>query len=118
VGGLISVIICVLAATAFYGRGHPVLFWLSVVIAIISFWSWGIMHNFATQSAKRRHDQALSIMRSLGQPEEEIAQFDSQIISSDVPDMDAVPNWLTAVNMLATLSGIILLVWGAIIRFL
>jgi hypothetical protein len=67
-GGLISIMFSVLAAVAFYGTGHPVLFWISVVIAVISFWSWGVMHNFATQSAKRRRDQMLLIMRGLGRP--------------------------------------------------
>jgi hypothetical protein len=115
-GGLISVILCVFAAIAFYGTGHPVLFWLFVALGVLSFWSWGVMHNFATQSAKRRHEQMVRAMRNQGKSDQEIANADAQIISPDVADMDAVPNWLTSIYMLATLSGLILLVWGLVAR--
>ena len=56
-GGLISVILSVLAAIAFYGTGHSLSFWLCVVIVVLSFWSWGVMHNYAMNSAKARGKQ-------------------------------------------------------------
>ena len=117
-GGLISVIICVLAVVGFYGTGHPILFSLSIASGIVAFWSWGVMHNYATESAKSRHDMMLESMRAEDRPEDEIARFDSCIIDPGPADVNAVPNWLATVNMVATLVGVVLLISGAIVRFL
>jgi hypothetical protein len=116
VGGLVGVLICALAALAFYGTGHPVPFWLSVAAGVVAFWSWGVMHNHATKSANRRHDWALEVMRAEGRSDEEIARFDSQLVSPTELDFDAVPDWLTAVNYVATVVGLVLLVWGGFVR--
>lgn len=115
-GGLVNFAVCVIAAVAFYGTGHPILFSLSVVTAIVSFWSWGIMHNHATRSAKRRHDLILEMMRAEGRSEDEIQQLDARLINPESADTQAVPDWLVWVNMVATLTGFVLLVWGAIVR--
>lgn len=42
-GGIISLIISVVAVLMFYNTGHPALFWLSVVVAVLVFCSWGLM---------------------------------------------------------------------------
>jgi len=115
-GGLVNFAFCLLAAIAFYNTGHPILFSLSVVTSIVSFWSWGIMHNYATCSAKRRHDLTIEMMRAEGRSEKEIQRLDARLINPEPIDIQAVPDWLAQVNMAATLTGFVLLVWGAIVR--
>jgi hypothetical protein len=117
-GGLINVIVCILAAAAFYGTRHTVLFSISIAAGLIALWSWGVMHNFATASAKRRRQIILERMRYAGRPEEECAALDSRVINPNAADMDSIPNWLTLVNMLTTLVGIVLFFWGVIPRLL
>lgn len=116
-GGLISVIISVLAAFAFYGTGHPLLFGLCLVIVILSFWSWGIMHNYALNSANARWDRIRENMIREGRSSEEIDNLDSAPIHLSEADVDVVPDWLATLNLLATLAGIGLLIWGIIVRF-
>ncbi|MEW6172856.1 MAG: hypothetical protein AB1510_07270 [Bacillota bacterium] len=116
-GGLISVIISVLAAIAFYGTGHPLLFWLCVVIVVLSFWSWGVMHNYAMNSAKARWDRIRDNMIREGRSPEEIDRLDNTPIHLSKADVNVVPDWLATVNMLVTLGGIGLLIGGIIVRF-
>ena len=115
-GGLVNFAICVLAAVTFCGTGHPILFSVSIVTAIAAFWSSGIMHNHATRSAARRHELILEMMRAEGRSEQEIQVFESRFINPDPIDAKAIPDWLASVNMFATLAGLILLVWSAIVR--
>jgi hypothetical protein len=118
VGGLISVIICIIAAAVLYGTGHRVLLSLSIAAGIIALWSWGAMHNFATESAARRRGLILENMRREGRSDEDIVRFDSRLVSADTFDVNAVPNWIAAINMLSTIAGLILLIWGAFMRLL
>ena len=53
-GGAISTFVCIFAAIALYGTGHPVLFSISIVIAIIAFVSWCHMNWFAKMNARDR----------------------------------------------------------------
>ena len=117
-GGLVNLFVCVLAAGAFYGTGHPILFWLSIGAGVVAFWSWGIMHNYAMEPAISRHDLIIQNMRDAGRSEDDISRFDSRIISPGRADANAIPNWLATVNMVATLVGVVLLIWGSIVRFL
>jgi len=116
-GGLISVIISVLAAIAFFDIGHRFLFWLCVAITVVSFWSWGVMHNYAMNSAKARWDQIRENVIQEGGSPEEIARLDSTPIHLSNGDVNAVPDWLATVNMLVTFACFGLLIWGIIIRF-
>lgn len=83
-GGKISFAICVVATVLLYNRQPLIFFWIAIVIAILNFWSWGIMHNF--------------FIRSKGK-------------------IDAVPNWISLVNMASTFVGVVLLVYALVIIF-
>lgn len=116
-GGIISLLIGILAAIAFYGTGHPILFWVAVAICIVCIWSWGVMHNYALKAAKGRWDQIRENMIREGRPPEEIERMDRTPIRIATSDVDAVPDWLATVNMIVTFIGLGLLIWGIIVRF-
>ena len=107
-----------MAAAAFYGVGHPVLFCFSIASGVISFWSWGVMHNFATESAKKRRELTVENMRLERRFEEDITRFDSRLVTPGAIDVEAVPNWVATINMLVTFVGFVLLICGALVRFL
>lgn len=44
--GLINFIICVIGAYLNYRKGISIAFIISVIVAFINFWTWGIMNNF------------------------------------------------------------------------
>ena len=107
-----------LAAIAFYGTGKHFLFWLCIIVAAISLWSWGIMHNYAMESAKTRWDRLRENMIAEGRSAEEINRLDNTPIHLSNVDINSVPDWITMVNMVVTFAGLGLLVWGIIERFL
>ena len=84
-GGAINSAVCALAAVILYGTGHPVLFSIALVNAIIEFASWRHMCYFAKMLTRDRRDRR------------------------DIPD------WITTVNILAFVAGIVLLLWGGVI---
>ena len=116
-GGLISVIISVLAAIAFYGTGHPLLFGLSVFIAALTFWSWGLMHIYARRSAKTRWDRMRDDMIFVGRTPGEIERVHTAPIYPIKYDVPAVPEWLSTTHMLATFVGVALLIRGINVRY-
>jgi small-conductance mechanosensitive channel len=111
-GGPIGVIISILAATAFYGTGHPLLFWLSIADVVLCFWSWHMMHKQAMMFARAKRDRLRKDMILEGRTSEEITAIRP---SSD--DAFMVADGLTAINMFATFVGVVLLIWGIIVQF-
>jgi hypothetical protein len=112
----VGVAICAAGAGTLYGTGHPILFWLAVVTAAISFWTLGVMHNYAMNSAKLRNDRLAENMTAEGRRREEVARVKSRTIVIGPGDLDAVPNGLALVDMVATVAGVALLGCGLVIR--
>ena len=75
------------------------------------------MHNYAMGSAKYRWDRIRENMIHEGRDKEEIERLDRTPIPITSRDANAAPDWLTVLNMVATLMGLILLVWGVAMRF-
>lgn len=116
-GGMISVLISILAAVSFFNTGHTLIFWICIFNLVLSIWSWGVMHNFAIRSAKSRMDKIRENMIQDGRSSEEIGRLDKSPIHLSNYDIIAVPDWLTRINILVTFCGFGLLIWGIIIRF-
>lgn len=74
--GWLPVIISAIAAYLIYDTGHTVMFAIAIITVIGCFWSWGIMHNFATDLARKRSNYS----GEFG----DIKDFEAQ----------AVPNWI------------------------
>ena len=47
---LVGVVACIIL----YAKESYGLLSFAIILTVINFWSWGIMHNFAVESAKRR----------------------------------------------------------------
>jgi hypothetical protein len=52
--GWLSVLMGAAASVIFYGLAEMVWLTASASATIGGFWSWGVMHNYATDAAKRR----------------------------------------------------------------
>jgi len=81
-----------IAAIFFYSKEEIALMIVSIIVAIIVIWSWGIMHDFTVESAKKR------------------SSYTGGFIDFTVNEIESVPNWILTINMLFTLSSLILLV--------
>lgn len=95
--GWLSVLLSAIAAYLLYRAGHLVLFVLAILSAIGYFWSWGIMHNYATRAAGRR------------------SSYRGGFYDIREDEAETVPDWLTWVNMAFTAAGLVLLVTAVIL---
>lgn len=54
--GWLSILLSAAASYLFFASGHTLLMVLALATAVGCFWSWGVMHNYATDAAKHRRD--------------------------------------------------------------
>ncbi|MFC1546387.1 hypothetical protein ACFL4O_01560 [bacterium] len=94
--GWFSILLSGLATYFLYKTGNIVLMVIAIVDCLGCFWSWGVMHNYATNLAKQRKNYSGDFY--------DIREYEAQ----------GVPDWITIVNMLFTLLGVALLVIGII----
>jgi hypothetical protein len=97
--GWLSVALGGLAAFLFWGTGHTLLMVLAIVLALVCLWSWGVMHNYATEAAKHR------------------SNYNGGFYDITAQEANSVPNWITNVNIISTLGSVALLVTALISRF-
>lgn len=96
--GWVSVLLSILAVLLMFIKGHTILMILATIVAIGSFWSWGIMHNYVTELAKHRPD------------------YKGGFYDFTEKEVQSVPNWITIVNISFSLLGITLLICGIFIK--
>ena len=65
---------------------------LAIIVSVGCFWSWGVMHNFATEMAKRRPN------------------YRGQFYDITNEEADVVPDWITWANVGFSFFGMILLI--------
>ena len=97
--GWLNILLSAFAGVLLYDTGHTVLLVLAVGATIGSFWSWGIMHNYATQAAKRR------------------PSYRGGFHDIRVEEADSVPDWIAFVNFGFSAVGLLLLITAAVIRW-
>jgi hypothetical protein len=91
--GFLGVIIAGIAAWLLWDNGWPFIV-ATIFVAIIEFWSWGVMHNYATEEAKNRHN------------------YSGEFYDLTTGEVDSAPNWLTVLNLLGFIIAVGLLVMG------
>ena len=90
--GWLSVLLGGIAGALFFKTDHMILLSLSIICAVGCFWSWGVMHNFAMELARRR------------------SNFTGDFYDVHIREAQSVPNWITAINILFSVSSLILLI--------
>lgn len=94
--GWLSVLLPSIAVFLFFKTGHTILMAIATITAIGCLWSWGIMHNYATELAKRRPD------------------YNGEFYDITEREAQTVPDWISIINILFSLSGLILLIIGIV----
>jgi hypothetical protein len=96
--GFLSICVGAVAAWLLRNSGHDWLFWAAVAATVGAFWSFGIMHNYAIESAKKREG------------------FTGGFYDLTSQDAAAAPDWATRVNILCSILIMMLFVFGAYSR--
>jgi hypothetical protein len=79
-----------------FRTGHMLWMGVSIIVAIGCFWSLGVMHNYATDLAKKR------------------SSYRGGYYDFTKEEADMVPNWISWINLLFSLAGLILFVTGVV----
>ena len=95
--GWLPTLIALIASALLYDTGHPVLLGLAISATIGCFWSWGIMHNYGTEAAKKRSNYKGSFF--------DITEGEAQ----------SVPNWVALANMSFSILALIALVSAVVV---
>lgn len=75
-----------IASYLFFSSGGYVLMGTSLACAAGALWSWGIMHNYAVEQAKRR------------------SGYRGGFYDIEAREADAAPNWTTLLNLFFSLG--------------
>lgn len=110
-GSKFGIIVSIAATILLYMVESIILFWISLISVIIIFWTWGVMHNYAYTAAKNR---IKSNLIKEGKSEKEISNLLIKSIEISETDMAYVPDYLTLINMIATIAALIFLIIGII----
>lgn len=116
-GGKITIGLAIVATTIFYGTDSA-LFWATLATTVMTFWSVGIMHNFAMDSAKARRKRIIDNKIYEQADDKEINRIKDLPINIEYADLRSVPNWLTWLNLIFSIGIYVLLTIGIYKRFL
>lgn len=114
--GKITIGLGIVATIIFYGVDSS-FFWTTLVTTGLAFWSVGIMHNFAMESAKAWKNRIVENKGLEGASIEEIERIKNLPLNITNHDLQAVPNWLTWLNMIFSVGIYVLLIIGIVKRF-
>ena len=110
-GGWITIGLSALAAYSFFRIGNTPLMILSIINGAISFWSFGVMHNYGSYAMRSKADILQKNFEAEGRLDElAIARLDALRRKTDP---NAVPNWITIINIASFVVAM-----GFIITFL
>ena len=111
------IVLVVLGALLHFADGRTATGFVAVVVAIICIWSHWHMLYFARQIARARiFVEALTRGDfELDSPESERYWREIVPIVEPAEDANSIPDWITRINMLATIVGIGLFAWGCLI---
>ena len=79
-----------------FKTGHTVLMVIAIINCVGCFWSLGVMLNYATDLAKQR------------------LTYSNGFYDITKREANAVPNWITVVQMIFSLAGLVLLIIGIV----
>ena len=112
--GWLSFLVCALPLYLFYNAGHPVLWVLTLINAIANLWTFGVMHNYTVNSSAQKLKglrRNIAVEGKLdADKEREIDQLKLSM------NLNAVPTWLSTVNMMSFIVGLAFVVFG-LLRF-
>lgn len=78
---------------------------LALIDAIVNLWSFGVMHNYAVDSSAHRIKALRRNLAVEGKLDAEKERETDQLKLT--MNLNAVPNWLSAVNMMSFIAGLV-----------
>lgn len=93
--GFVGVVLSLISIWLLWDNG-----WLfisiALAVALVELWSWGVMHNYATESAKNREG------------------YSGGFYDLTPEEANKVPNWLATMNLAGFVVAVGLLIFGIV----
>lgn len=112
--GWISVINCIIPAYLFYQAGDTLFCTISSINAVIQFWSFGVMHNYAMNPVIGQANQLRKNLELEGLLDKEVEEKLYTLTKN--LEADAIPNWLAGINLTSFLIGVGLLILYIVVK--
>jgi len=90
----LPIVLGIITCWLFYRSDQIILLVVTLLLTLVSFWSWGIMHNFATEAAKKR------------------SSYEGGFYDFTPQEAHAVPNWITRINLLSSIGILIVFIFA------
>ncbi len=107
-GGWLTIAINILAAYSFFHIGSTALMVMSIINGIVSLWSFGVMHNYASYAMREKADLIENNLQLEGRLDEESKERLERL--KHRTDHRAIPTWIATINFLSFLLAVVLIV--------
>lgn len=107
-GGKINLFIGILTTLIFYWIESKIV-WFSFGMTILIFWTFGIMHNYAMNSARNKRELILQNKLLEGYSAEELKRVKDLPVKINKGDLNNVPDLISMLNMIFSLIIYVLL---------
>jgi len=113
-GGWVSLTINILAIVGFYRIGQTPLTIVSIINGIIGFWSFGVMHNYASYAMRDKADLIEENLKA----EDNFSEEANERLEAmrRTTDPNATPDWLAKINLASFVFSIVLIVTFFVIK--
>lgn len=110
--GKISVVVYIIAAVLHYTNGQMNLFWLSVVLGIVTTGLGTYMSYYHVSPQLREFRETVYQMEADGASDDEIEAFMDQDTDVDESKLIDPPTWIALIGILVIAVGFVLLIMG------
>jgi hypothetical protein len=107
-GGWFGVGMSAVVAYLFYQNDQTLLMIMSVINVLVAFWSFGVMHNYASFSRRDKADILRENMRPEGRLDSDAETRLDELSRTTNPS--AVPDWFAYINMGTSVIGVTLFI--------
>ena len=114
--GKISIVVYIIAAVLHYINGQMNLFWLSVVLGIVTFCLGTYMSYYHVSPQLREFRETVYQMEADGASDDEIEAFMDQDTDVDESKLIDPPAWMALIGILGIVASFVLLIMGMIGR--
>jgi len=114
-GGWVSFSINIIVIYSFYRLGNTTLVIVSAINAVVSFWSFGVMHNYGSYSMREEAARLEENLKAEGNFDEEAKIRLDELSRRTNPK--AVPDWITIINLASFIISVCLLITFFVLRY-
>lgn len=113
----ISIVAYIIAAVLHFTNAQMSLFWLSVVLGIVTFGLSSYMSYRQVSSQIQEYEDTVYQMEADGASEEEILEFMDRDTDVDESKLLEPPTWMALIGLIGIVAGFVLLGMGIIVGY-